>query len=296
RHQHWVALAKATFLTGDERYRAELIAQWRSWIAENPHLLGVNWTSPLELGLRLISWSYALAFARGAGGPFGDLGRILISVHQQPDPTRRNLSRHSSANNPLIGESAGLYVAGSFFRGARRADLWRTVGRAELIRAAGEQVYDDGANKEQAIAYHRFVLDLFLCAALVGRANGDEFPSDFWNTVERMTSFLGALIDANGNVPRLGDDDDGHVLVVTEDPHANPSRSLLATGAALFDRADLKSRASDFDEKSLWLTGQPGRASFERLTPERAPEASTRFADAGLVVLRCGTPGASERL
>jgi hypothetical protein len=39
-------------------------------------------------------------------------------------------------------------------------------------------------------------------------------------------------------------------------------RSLLATGAVLFNRADFKSKALQFDDKSRWLLGDGGAARF----------------------------------
>ena len=60
RHQHLVALAKAYFLTGDERYSREAIAQMESWIDQNPPSVGINWQSSLEIAIRSISWIWAI--------------------------------------------------------------------------------------------------------------------------------------------------------------------------------------------------------------------------------------------
>jgi hypothetical protein len=38
RHQHFVTLAKAYRLIGDERYCREILSQWRDWHAENPYV------------------------------------------------------------------------------------------------------------------------------------------------------------------------------------------------------------------------------------------------------------------
>lgn len=56
RHQHLVTLAKAYRLTGDARFANEVVSQWKHWHAENPYLVGVNWTSSLEVAFRSLSW------------------------------------------------------------------------------------------------------------------------------------------------------------------------------------------------------------------------------------------------
>src|SRR5262249_32397973 len=52
RHQHWIALARAYWLTGDVRCRDRFIEELASWLRSNPPLRGCNWASMLELGLR----------------------------------------------------------------------------------------------------------------------------------------------------------------------------------------------------------------------------------------------------
>src|SRR5947209_8346205 len=58
RHQHFVTLAKAYQLTGDERFVRELVAQWKSWHHANPYPIGMNWASSLEVAFRSLSWMW----------------------------------------------------------------------------------------------------------------------------------------------------------------------------------------------------------------------------------------------
>ncbi|MGA3355050.1 MAG: heparinase, partial [Acidimicrobiales bacterium] len=55
RLQHLTLLAATWFVTGDDAYPAVVADQLRSWWRENPFLYGVNWTSGIEVGIRLIS-------------------------------------------------------------------------------------------------------------------------------------------------------------------------------------------------------------------------------------------------
>lgn len=62
RQQHLIPLAKAFYLTHDQKYKQEVVEQIKSWIDTNPYMKGVNWESSLELGIRLISWSWVWHF------------------------------------------------------------------------------------------------------------------------------------------------------------------------------------------------------------------------------------------
>src|SRR5262249_16211899 len=62
RHQHLPRLAKAYFLTGDERYARGGVAQSEGWIAQNSRPFAINWTSSLEIAFRAISWIWTIFF------------------------------------------------------------------------------------------------------------------------------------------------------------------------------------------------------------------------------------------
>src|SRR4051812_26786637 len=58
RQQFLVTLGQAYLLSKDEKY-AECALQWMShWVDENPPYIGINWYESLEIGLRLISWTW----------------------------------------------------------------------------------------------------------------------------------------------------------------------------------------------------------------------------------------------
>src|SRR2546430_4169313 len=64
-------------------------------------------------------------------------------------------SRHSSANNHLIGEAAGLYIAGLTWPCWPTVRDWRQVAQQILEREALLQSSTDGANLEQAVCYQQ---------------------------------------------------------------------------------------------------------------------------------------------
>ncbi|MFY9553504.1 MAG: heparinase II/III family protein, partial [Blastocatellia bacterium] len=66
RHQHFVTLGQAYWMTNDERYCRAFIDQATSWMDANPPKRSINWVSSLELALRSISWLWALHLFAGS--------------------------------------------------------------------------------------------------------------------------------------------------------------------------------------------------------------------------------------
>jgi hypothetical protein len=120
----------------------------------------------------------------------------------------------------------------------------------------------DGANREQAFSYQQFVLDFGLLAGLAARSAHRDFSPAYWQRLEAMIDFLAAVMDAGGHVPMVGDADDGYAVRLAPGAGFDNYRSLIATGAVLFERPDLARKAAYFDDKSRWLVGRDGDRKF----------------------------------
>ncbi len=295
RHLHLVTLAQAYALSGKQGYFHALAEQLESWFLACPHRRGPNWASALEAAIRLINWSIAWQLIGGAkAGVFQSPHyrelrvRWLRSVHQHVRFVRGWLSLHSSANNHLIGEAAGLFVAGLTWPHWPQAGAWVMTGKKILEREALAQNAPDGVNREQAIAYQQFVLDFLMPCLLAGRASGQRFSADYEARIEAMLGFVASMMDSGGNVPMFGDADDGCVAHLSQEPAFSPYRSLLATGACLFGRGDFKLKAGGLDDKTRWLLGETAERQFEGLDAEatRLPPRQA-FPEGGYYILGC---------
>jgi len=294
RHLHLVTLAQAHALTGDPQYLAVIREHLESWFVACPYRMGPNWSSALEAALRLINWSavwqllggaHARIFADAEGAGFRR--RWLESVYQHARFIRAHFSLYSSANNHLVGEAAGLFIAALTWPVWPDSSCWRDEAAAILERETLLQNAPDGVNREQAVSYQQFELDLLLLPLLAGRANGHEFSPAYAARIEKMIEFLASIMDGRGHVPMFGDSDDGVVLKLAPQPDFCGYRSLLATGALLFRRCDFKAKAGALDDKTRWLLG-PAAAPYRqleqgwiRLPPKRA------FPVGGYYILGC---------
>ncbi|MES1263794.1 MAG: heparinase II/III family protein, partial [Peristeroidobacter soli] len=200
RHLHLPLLAQAHALTGDARFAQVIQRHIDSWIEQCPVGRGPNWVSPLELGIRLINWSLtwqllggfrARLFTTAEGEQFRD--RWLSSVYQQSRMIITNLSRYSAANNHLIGEAAGVYVAASTWPLWQGITDWGNRCRQVLEEECLRQNAPDGGNREQAFGYQTFVLDFLLLSGLAARARGEDFSPVYWRRLEVMVDFLASM-------------------------------------------------------------------------------------------------------
>ena len=217
RHLEFPQLAQAYCVTGDQRFLDGLTEAWLTWLDDCPFPRGVNWNSSLELGIRLINWATAVCILDRCDSPLSECNpmlneKVLVSVYEHQSFIAKNLSRYSSANNHLIGEAAGLYVASATWTFWHESASWNEKSTNILIEQCELQIADDGAGLEQAIAYLYFVLEFYLIAAVVGRVMPEQFPQRTWRRLERAIEFGSAMHDISGNCVNFGDADDAVVL------------------------------------------------------------------------------------
>lgn len=281
RHQHLVVLARAYHLTQDVRYAQAVAQHIESWLDQNPFAHGMNWRSPLELGIRLINWVWALDLIKDAdviGNALADRIRNSVALHTWD--VARKYSQGSSANNHVIGEAAGVLIAAAYFPELRDARRFRDNARRVLCEEILRQTNADGGTAEQAFGYHGFITQFFTLSGLVGRCIGIEFGPAFWERLEAMYAYANALL-AGGDAPNFGDGDDGYVLDLGNNPR--DFREWIGVGAALFNRPDLADETTGVSEPAWWLLGastnsDPGPAELD----DRAFEAS------GLYLMQAG--------
>ena len=231
----------------------------------------MNWRSPLELAIRLINWVWAFELIAPAGVLTTERRRRLTPlVYRHLWEIARKYSRHSSANNHVIGEAAGVFIGSSYFAGLKHAEQLRTQSWDLLLQESARQTTSDGVNCELAPGYHLFVLEFLLQAGMVARRSGRDFPAAYWDRLEGMFEFVAELSAGGGSLPMFGDCDDGYVVDLGG--RSQSVQALLALGAALYERDDFATLAEAADEPVLWLMGKDG---LDRVGCDRACQSSS---------------------
>ncbi len=296
RHQQLVVLGRAYRVSGNIRYAQEIVKQIESWLEQCPFGMRMNWRSPLELAIRLINWIWAFDLIQDSGAVTPEFkAKLLRSMYFHLWEITRKYSFGSSANNHLIGEAAGVFIATSYFQDLQNADKWREDSHKILEREIIAQTYPDGCTREQAFGYHLFVLQFFLLAGIVARKIEKDFSEAYWKRLEKMFEFSAAMIEG-GPPTMFGDCDDGYVLDLGGDK--DDLYGLLSIGAVLFDGPDFKELAQGYSEPTFWLLGPSSRETFDAIQvgSNGGSLISRAFPDSGYYLLQSGQKGSGDEI
>ena len=185
------------------------------WCDRNPVGRGINWTSTLEVALRLINFTWFDALVHGCGVEH-------LSEHQRRLAQRivpahaawvcRYRSFGSSANNHLLGELAGLLHAvkrwPSLQEHTGTADeLWQGVATCVM-----DQFAADGGNREQALHYHLFAWEMAWHSARLVNSQDERV----WNRLAAAAEFFVRMVHPLEPWD-YGDSDDAQVLPIVLD-------------------------------------------------------------------------------
>ena len=301
RHQYFLALGRAYWLTRDRRYAERIVGDVQDWLTANPPLTGINWASMLELGFRSLSWVTAIHFLLGDGTandtvPDGSapddtwLLDVLLGLARQLTHVEHHLSQYFSPNTHLTGEALALYVVGVALPELADSARWVTLGKSILLREISRQIHHDGGHAELSTCYHRYTLDFYNLALITAEIEGDAATADaFRDAVHRLRRYLELFAAPDGSIPLIGDEDGGQLWNF---PGSEPKnvRSSLTLAALLTDSSD---GAHDIPEETLWLAWHVRPAvrdiRLRAINPAARPALALdvhHLADSGYVVAR----------
>jgi hypothetical protein len=284
RHQHLVTLAKASLLSGNEKYARELMAQWRGWMRANPYPLGINWGSTLEVAFRALSWIWLDHLLAGVAECAEFRAEMAPALAFHGRYLERFLSTYFSPNTHLLGEAVAMFFLGTLYPRMPGAARWKHSGWQIVVREAGRQIRPDGVYFEQSLHYHVYALDLLLHARLLAARNGIEVPAAYEAVLGRMLDVVEALSQA-GPAEGFGDDDGGRLF----NPRRNRTEEMtdpLALGAVMFAKDFSAARLT---EEAIWLLGRQAVDKLAGRSPSPAL-ASVAFADGGIYVMADSQP------
>jgi hypothetical protein len=192
------------------------------WIGANPFLRGPHYMSAMECGLRVPVFFYCLKAATDLLDE--EREALLRAVFEHGWWIEKNLSLYASLGNHTVCECVGLAIAGAVFGRTDAGKRWVGHACGLLAQECRHQILDDGGPAEQSIAYHRFVLDLYTLVIDFLEANKLFDCSGLKERVVMGERFLKAFEGSGGQLPSIGDSDDGHAVA----PGAAPVRGAPA--------------------------------------------------------------------
>jgi hypothetical protein len=288
-HRHFSSLAIAWAISADERYRRELVDQWRSWLDWCPPVDDTFLNDGLETTIRVLVWTHCL-FLLGPNGIAEDFClELLARLNAYGHLIERNYKHVQRGNNHQIAEAVGLLLIGLLYPELKRSQRWLEAGLRFLQEQVESQVTRGGVHAEQSAAYHLFVLECLQLALLMCRRNDISMPAAFSVKVEEATEYLMYLMKPDGTLPQLGDGCGLRVLSPTGATGLRP-RTALAVGAFLFNRADMAAVGGEPDEDIFWFVGGDGICWLrQHASIEAKPVARTKILpEGGHAIVRSG--------
>jgi hypothetical protein len=245
RWSEMVRLAMHGWVNGDIGAAQNALTWLNDWCDKNPVGYGINWTSPLEAGLRLVNfvWFDALvdsslcALQRGGDGAtaaVNALKRAQRTLAERIVPAHavwvwRYRSFGSSANNHLLGELVGLLHAVKRWPALEKlvcsaGQLWQEISRCVL-----DQFAEDGGNKEQALHYHLFAWEMAWHAARIMKAQN----GPVMDRLKKAAEFF-VHVAHDGEQWEYGDNDDAQIvpLTICRERSVAEWRAWLSNGAS----------------------------------------------------------------
>lgn len=288
RHQWILDLGQAYQFTGNEKYAQVFEGLVSNWIKHNPVGIGINWSSSLEVAIRLISWSWGLMFFRNSSVMTPALfASLLNGIRDHACHIENYLSYYFSPNTHLTGEALGLCYAGMLFPEFKDARRWHSTGKRILDEQIGRQVYGDGVYFEQSTRYQYYTIDIYLHYIFLSGRNGAGVHCELTERLKSMFKFLLAVRHPNGDMPQIGDADGGWLLPLVRREPAD-FRGLFATGAVAFRRGDFAWGADGrITPEVLWLLGKSALDIWPMLKPLPPGDLNPAvFKQGGYAVLR----------
>ena len=278
----WLIPAGQAFrLTGDDAHAWVARAIIEEWIAANPLGIGINWACAMEPAMRIVvlSWLFHALHDAPSWRDSGFRYRFVKCLYEHGDFVARHLEWADVNGNHLLTDATGLLFAGSFLGRGRAPAAWRRTGWRILAEELPRQVFADGVDFEASAAYHRFVLELGLFAALYRLRRDEPVDPAFRARLAAMARFTATIATPDGRAPLWGDSDDGQVLPLSGAPIDDHRAVVRLVGLAL-DDAELANTVADPGIEAAWVFGKAPSAA------PAAPPPSTAFPYGGVYVMR----------
>jgi len=288
-------LGKAHLITGEERYREMAKDLLSHWIEKNPVGVGVNWSLAMEAALRGMSICFLLNLLsplRREEQPW--LATVTRSLAQHLLYMEANIEfSHLYTSNHYLSDIVGLYCLSMFCDGdgmAARRRKYRKQIEAEMAK----QVYEDGGDYEASTGYQLLVTQLFTTALLLMLTERSAPAAPlFVERLRMMFRFLNTVASRSGELPQVGDCDDGRTELLLDDlqqmihfPVAERNSLLvshfLGLGQRLFGEG-----TGPGDDAAWYGLSDPNRSPYSRPPISRGREGQIKvLCKSGIGVLR----------
>jgi len=214
RFQHLVILGQAYEITHDEKYAQTFVEHITDWLTKNPYMLGINWASPMEVGVRAINWIWAWHYFKNSGLITLEFWRkFTCSLDDHMHYLENNWETYDGrTSNHYLADLIGYFYLCWFFEGTPSIIKKRNWCYQEMLREFDKQIFNEGTSYEGSTAYHTLVTQMFDHFVFLCEEFNLPLSDDFKAKHKRMHEFIWWCTINDNEMIKIGDDDSGKLV------------------------------------------------------------------------------------
>ncbi len=280
RFSHFITLARAYLLTGNEKYYKAFSSQLKNWLEKNPYSCGANFKCSQECSLRMVNTLLAFTVFKKIGiATDADASCVKDLVDRCYRKVLSNFfyTYKCIRNNHTISELMGMIV------GAWCCDDQKQMNKAYTLldEVIDEQFTQDGGYRQFSFNYQRLALQDLEVVMSVEERTGRSLGNHSRDKIKNSAWLMFQCQDQSGDVPNYGNNDGALVFPVTSCGYRDFS-PVINTAYALSGGKQLY-QDGIHQEELLWFSGGKNLDGYVIDMRERV---SSQFADAGLFTIR----------
>jgi len=264
RFHHLPYLAYAYIQTKDSSIIGIIRTHINDWIEQNPYLNSINWTSGIEVSIRVVNWIFTRIILSDQIEDVEIINTLDEWIWLHFIYLKNHLSKYSSANNHFIAELLGIIAITSTYK-FRNSEKYLYKYFSIIENEIINQTYIDGHNKEQSFRYHAATMNSIFAVLFFIRDKKFNFQQSVKQRIYNMAKIIKEHLDKDCNFIDFGDNDDSELLVDKNDIKYHLYYSLLTSSAIYFKNPSLLCDHSYYDFRNQLLFGNEGFKTFEAL-------------------------------
>lgn len=257
RSHHLLILGEAYQFTKDEKYAKKVVEDILDFIQENPFLYSINWTCAMDVAIRAANWIHALALIAKSEILWKDdfERRFIYSLYEHKFFIEHNLEKFTISGNHYVADLAGLMHI--YWLIGERGQSWINILN-ELQNEICVQVLPSGFHYEKSTSYHKLVFEMVLYTYYMLRETGVIFSNSVENRIKGMAEMLQYITQPDGNIPFIGDNDNGRFLPFYTTDYADATALLKVANRIFSGKLSSLHKASTFFEDSQMAVMRKG--------------------------------------
>jgi len=262
RFQFLLWLGAAWKLTADNKFAYMAREILNSWMHDIKYPFGVEWSSNLEVGLRLLSISRCHIMCMDAPSwDTGFLSKLVAWEYLHGIHVREELTLHHALGNHPLGEASALLWFSLLTPKFIGSSVWKNFAFKVINGIIPKLIFPDGVYAEQSTGYLKFVLEFMLPVILLDDSRDKGFSASALERVKSSLEFIQALSDEGKETPMIGDADSGSAIGWRLSEYWDFSW-LLAAGSTLLNAPHIASGIEKLPVEAFLNVGLEGLNKF----------------------------------